>query len=1302
MLLDGGDSHQSGDDKCVQITYATPAGTNERVLLAVSSLRTYANRDCTGAPRAADYFEYDCPAGSTSCPTVSAANPTGSVSKGFLTGHSVENRATDDGTLLGTARVLDSTLDTFGNPVTMTMTREEGATRTLTLTYDSFGIALVSARSAASGGPTTVPSMTTTITLDPLTMEVLGKTDPTGTRAGATYDGFGRILLSTITPPGGTEGALSSTVYSGFAVGQTGGRRITRTAFTDPVPVATATAAAGRTRTLFLDELGRSLRTEVALGADYAATPTLVVGKRVYDDLGRVVFEADPYTSNQDASSAYGTTSFFAADGTPTCSVRAYGQQPTLVATTDEASERYPTCASRSFSDHVEIVTTQDAASMLAGSPQEGVQKITFLSATGRTLKRYTRNSAFATQEEAHFGYDFVGNLTSMRRFWYSSGIDSVTTTWRYDSRGRMIQLNEPASLPQYLSYDNWSQLVSSRWTDTSASPVVDRVMAHRYDALGRLVHTEEQREDHALGTTETDPEAVYDYLYDTPVVVPSDGQVNPTYVLGRMAKATSPKSSVTFGYDAFGRTNARTFYDDQGGPNIEMRTFHGDGSLQTLRFVLPDRAYKGERVDYPYDSAGRGRTVKFTDGSVTQSLLNASMIDGLGRLREAQYGSTIYTASYADVGRRLPSDVTVSSLLALSAGGGTRKISFQPAGGLASAYDPVGRERVRTETENGNPSAQPVFRTYDAIGRLASMSGPQPVTFQYDTLGNLLTQSYSAPFTSKDVGVGYDQPGLGSDDRDRMCRISYANAGGWGACKVLYDGIGDVVQMPTAGGGTRSLTYGASGQAHTISNSEGSNAHFFYDAFGAVQQLVVAGSTSDTRRDRHFGEHLLAHDEGAGNSVLTRRIELPGGSAIKHGASGKWVFQIGEQRGARFFIDQDGVFAQDVDYSPYGQSTSSGPASKPGSPLYSSVQWNDGDALAAFGVSQLGARIYDPVVGRFLSRDPLLTPDTGATTNPYAFANNDPINGSDPTGLSPLVPHTTRFGCCKVWRSIFNEQEDLLDFSAEDTAIMLGFTWGLVQRHGGHSALPTAADLPAGLNLDLTLVRNAAVLWTLTAKWNADPSHFTSITPVEYFSWYGLGPATNTLGIRLLSIGDGVIRGLMVADGLELADLARSLGAAAVSKVLTRELTEDASGLASRRWGSLASEREIISSVNPHGFQDACGQCAIALDSTWAGNPTTVTRNLGPMSTEEILEHYGKNLSDLIPAKSQREVAAALKARGPGARAIIFADPANPAELGHVLNARNEGGVLTFADPSYGDIGSFTGYNQIWFFWTW
>src|SRR5262249_24091570 len=121
-----------------------------------------------------------------------------------------------------------------------------------------------------------------------------------------------------------------------------------------------------------------------------------------------------------------------------------------------------------------------------------------------------------------------------------------------------------------------------------------------------------------------------------------------------------------------------------------------------------------------------------------------------------------------------------------------------------------------------------------------------------------------------------------------------------------------------------------------------------------------------------------------------------------RHGsaANAPWTFAFGESRGNRFITDQTGAFVQDVDYQAFGEPKPSG--AQPGNPKYSSEQWNARDFLAALGLSQLGARLYDPVIGRFLSRDPLIIPRTSATTNPYAFANNDPVNSSDPSGLEP------------------------------------------------------------------------------------------------------------------------------------------------------------------------------------------------------------------------------------------------------------------------------------------------------------
>ncbi|MGV9890635.1 ricin-type beta-trefoil lectin domain protein [Streptomyces sp. NPDC003395] len=52
-------------------------------------------------------------------------------------------------------------------------------------------------------------------------------------------------------------------------------------------------------------------------------------------------------------------------------------------------------------------------------------------------------------------------------------------------------------------------------------------------------------------------------------------------------------------------------------------------------------------------------------------------------------------------------------------------------------------------------------------------------------------------------------------------------------------------------------------------------------------------------------------------------------------------------------------------------------------------------------GFTPLGARLYDPVVGRFLSADPVLDLNDVLQSNGYAYAHNNPVTFSDPSGLA-------------------------------------------------------------------------------------------------------------------------------------------------------------------------------------------------------------------------------------------------------------------------------------------------------------
>jgi RHS repeat-associated protein len=963
-VLHHNDVYRGDDDICVETQYAVPVGANERILYAPSSRRYW---DCTrpGLPTyASESWRYD--------------NLTqGYVSAGDLTSHSRDRRDASTGALLNTVLMYTASYDAAGNPSTVTRVREDGAVRTVSLVYDAFGLTLVGQRVDATG----VPVLISSATLDEVSLDALSTLDPNQTRYGTAFDGYGRPVRATVTPPGGSLGVLATTSYQGFSGGDPLGRRIVSKSFSNPVPPGTEGSAPGLTRTVYLDELGRSRRTELALGPDYG-NEVMIAGARTYDGFGRVVFEADPYPASQNGATAYGTTHFFNADGTPWCSIRGHGPQP-FSNITDEAAERYPTCYSRSFSANQETWTLSDASSLLSSSPQAGVTRSATLTAAGRLLSRSTWQGT-SRLEHATFTHDRLGQLTSMMRYQDPAGLTGlVHWSWTYDSFGQRIQWQQPESPVQTARFSDWGEPLEVSWTDFVSSPTGTRSLLSRYDALGRVTRQEERI------NGAVDFETVNEFFYD--VGVSPTGIVSPTNVLGRLARAKAPVGDVFYSYDAFGRQDARTFTDTLGGTYVERTRRNGDGSLAALEFYLPDANYKKEWAEYTYDSARRLKGIQFTTTDGTRQLFQAEVIDPFGRVRKARHGGVAtFEASYADVGRRLLNETAVSSVY------GSRRF-------INLGYDPLGREKARREIKDGATTGPKTNTGYDALGRLmSSLTTDGSLTlsnwqYTYDALGNLLRHN-NLLSSSQNATLSYR-----TGDRDRLCRVSYFNTTGT-TCNVVHDALGNVLEMPTRMGSTRRLGYFPSGDVRSISDGA-VLATFRYGALGTVRELHLQGSALDSRREWQFGGFIERKESainGVPMAIISRNIPGPGGLvASRRGHTDNWIFHFGEPRGARFTTDVRGAFVQDIDYQPYGRPTSTG-SEYPGTLLYSGIQWNGGDTLAALGLSHLGARIYDPLVGRFLSRDPLFVPRTTATTHPYAFAMNDPLNLTDPTGLDP------------------------------------------------------------------------------------------------------------------------------------------------------------------------------------------------------------------------------------------------------------------------------------------------------------
>ncbi len=95
---------------------------------------------------------------------------------------------------------------------------------------------------------------------------------------------------------------------------------------------------------------------------------------------------------------------------------------------------------------------------------------------------------------------------------------------------------------------------------------------------------------------------------------------------------------------------------------------------------------------------------------------------------------------------------------------------------------------------------------------------------------------------------------------------------------------------------------------------------------------------------------------------------------------------------------DAQGNIVATYDYAPYGTQVLGTP---PSGPTGYTGHVNDAES----GLVYMQARYYDPVVGRFLSVDPVgVSPGDVFGLNRYAYASNNPIINIDPDGMQPCT----------------------------------------------------------------------------------------------------------------------------------------------------------------------------------------------------------------------------------------------------------------------------------------------------------
>ena len=205
------------------------------------------------------------------------------------------------------------------------------------------------------------------------------------------------------------------------------------------------------------------------------------------------------------------------------------------------------------------------------------------------------------------------------------------------------------------------------------------------------------------------------------------------------------------------------------------------------------------------------------------------------------------------------------------------------------------------------------------------------------------------------------------------------------------YDAAGNTTTRTTPAQGQQRLTWSDDGLLTAVTNSSGGSS-YIYDADGNLLLQKDPGTTT-----LYLPNEQIVLNTTSGVITGTRFYALPGGGeAVRTGSGTNFSFELGDPHGtATLTLNNTLNTPTWRQQTPYGDPRGTPPSVWPDNHGFLNQPQD-----TTTGLTHIGARWYDPTLGRFTSLDPAFEPTSPQEQNGYTYAASNPITRSDPTGL--------------------------------------------------------------------------------------------------------------------------------------------------------------------------------------------------------------------------------------------------------------------------------------------------------------